>query len=45
MGAKVSKPLEQPEHGVTVGNINFFIIKVFIDLGNTKLEVNLLIIK
>ena len=28
-GAKVSDPVEQPDHGVTT---------VFIDLGNTKIE-------
>jgi methylmalonyl-CoA/ethylmalonyl-CoA epimerase len=29
LGARVSQPLEQPEHGVTV---------VFVDLGNTRIE-------
>lgn len=29
LGAKVSPPLDQPDHGVTV---------VFVDLGNTKIE-------
>ena len=29
MGAKVSKPVPQPDHGVTT---------VFVDLGNTKIE-------